>query len=72
MKKLKGGVAAEAGAVCHENMYCIYYEANTGYVRGTCEHNSNHKCVCNAGTSSVVYDCCTVGADGCVIITIET
>jgi hypothetical protein len=55
MKKLKGGLTADAR--CRTGT-CSYREAHTGMVTGRCESNSAGNCVCNAGTSSVVWPDC--------------
>jgi len=55
MKEFKGGVAEAAAEGCGRG-FCDYYEAHTGPVLGVCEINSNGRCVCNAGTSSILWD----------------
>lgn len=60
MKKLRGGAAAEPQARCFSGLACKYDEANHGEVTGVCETNSAGKCVCNAGTSSVVWCECRI------------
>jgi hypothetical protein len=58
MKRLKGGLVDPSAGVCRTES-CSYYEANTGNVTGTCQPNSAGNCVCNAGSSSVVFECDT-------------
>lgn len=61
LKGLKGGWGDnEIGINCIIGP-CWYYEANTGWVGGRCEANSNNQCVCNAKSSSIVAYGCVAG-----------
>lgn len=53
---IKGGV--NPPTFCKIALECTFYEAGHGNVTGQCEQNSANKCVCNAGTSSVVWTAC--------------
>ena len=60
MKKIRGGLEVE-NSPCRSGT-CWYYESGTGNVGGYCEENSKGKCVCNAGTSSIVTSDCSGNA----------
>jgi hypothetical protein len=44
---------------CLEGVKCTFFaDSNTGSVEGECETNSNKKCICNAGSHSILYEGC--------------
>lgn len=45
-------------ARCLNSVPCYYTESPGNTVGGYCETNSNNKCVCNAGSSSVLLNGC--------------
>ena len=60
-KRIKGGSEPEPTECASREVECTYYESGTGNVTGRCEQNSRGLCVCNAGTSSVVWTACQAG-----------
>ena len=63
MKNVIGGKVFGGGIICGDSSDpCSYYESGTGTVTGTCQTNSNSRCVCKAGNSSVISTQC--GDDG--------
>jgi hypothetical protein len=58
--EMKNVMAGREGATpCAANgTACSYYESGTGNVSGTCQMNSNDRCVCVGPNSSVVWEGC--------------
>ncbi len=58
MKSIVGGDYG-GGHICYgRNITCYYEEAGRGWTGGWCDTNSNGRCVCDAGSSSVLFQSC--------------
>ncbi len=58
-EQMKAIMAGDVGTIClPAGTHCSYYESGTGTVSGTCEMNSQDRCVCKSTHSSVVSQDC--------------
>jgi len=56
---LGGSTMIVSGHACYGSQTsCSYDQSGGGTVSGSCSTNSNGKCVCSNGTSSVLLDTC--------------